>query len=63
MYTTARVWMLEAWFALRGGSTSANQWVRNAGTEHYGQRLDRLRAWTTELIELRTRPWVDERDP
>lgn len=61
--TTSRVWMLEAWFGVRGRSTAANQWVRKAGAEHYGEHLDRLRAWTAELIDLRTRPWVDERDP
>jgi hypothetical protein len=58
-----RVWMLEAWFGLRGRSMAANQWVRKAGAEHYGEHLDRLRAWTAELIDLRTRPWVAERDP
>jgi len=61
--TAARVWMLEAWFGLGGRSTAANRWVRKAGAEHYGEHLDRLRAWTAELIDLRTRPWVDERDP
>ena len=61
--TAARVWMLEAWFALGGRSTAANRWVRKAGAEHYGEHLDRLRAWTGELIDLRSRPRVDERDP
>lgn len=61
--TAARAWMLEAWFGLRGRSNAANQWVRKAGAEHYGEHLDRLRAWTAELIDLRTRPPVDERDP
>lgn len=61
--TSARVWMLEAWFGLGGRSNEANQWVRKAGAEHYGEHLDRLRAWAAELIDLRTRPRVDERDP
>jgi hypothetical protein len=61
--TGARVWMIEAWVGLRGRSTAANQWVRKAGAEHYGEHLDRLRAWTAELIDLRTRPRADERDP
>ena len=61
--TSARVWMLEAWFGLGGRSNEANQWVRKAGAEHYGEHLDRLRAWVAELIDLRTRPRVDERDP
>jgi hypothetical protein len=58
-----RIWMLQAWFALRGPSNAANQWVRKAGAEHYGEHLDRLRAWTAELIDLQTRPQLDERDP
>lgn len=59
----ARAWMLEAWFGLRGRSVDADHWVRKAGAEHYGEHLDRLRVWTAELIDLRTRPRVDERDP
>ena len=61
--TAARAWMLEAWFGLRGRSVDADHWVRKAGAEHYGEHLDRLRDWTAELIDLRTRPHVDERDP
>ena len=59
----ARIWMLQAWFALREPGDAANRWVRKAGAEHYGEHLDRLRAWVAELIDLRTRPPVDERDP
>jgi hypothetical protein len=59
----ARVWMLEVWFGLGGRSTAANRWVRKAGAEHYGEHLEPLRAWTATLIDLRTRPRVDERDP
>ena len=61
--TAARIWMLEAWLGLRGPSSDANQWVRKAGAEHYGEHLDRLRGWTAELLDLRTRPRLDERDP
>jgi hypothetical protein len=61
--TAARVWMLETWLGLRGRSTAANRWVRKAGAEHYDEHLDRLRAWTAQLIDVRTRPAVDERDP
>ena len=61
--TGARIWMLQAWFALREPPDAAIQWVRKAGAEHYGEHLDRLRAWVAELIDLRTRPPVDERDP
>ena len=59
----ARVWMLQAWFALRRPSTTANQWVRKAGAEHYDEHLGRLRAWVAELVDLRTRTRKDERDP
>ena len=59
----ARAWMLEAWLGLRGRSSVASQWVRKAGAEHYGEHLERLRAWTAHLVDLRTRPTVDERDP
>jgi hypothetical protein len=59
----ARIWMHHAWFALREHDDAADRWVRKAGAEHYGEHLDRLRAWVAELIDLRTRPPVDERDP
>jgi len=59
----ARAWMLEAWIGLRDRSPAATQWVRKAGAEHYGEHLERLHAWTVELIELRARPLVDERQP
>jgi hypothetical protein len=61
--TGARAWMLEAWFGLRGPDDAANGWIRKAGAEHYGEHLNRLRDWVAELIDLRTRPVVDERDP
>jgi hypothetical protein len=61
--TGARAWMLEAWFGLSEPNEVANQWIRKAGAEHYGEHLSRLRDWVTELVELRTRPKVDERDP
>jgi hypothetical protein len=61
--SAARAWMLEAWLGLRGRSNVASRWVRKAGAEHYGEHLDRLRAWTADLIELRSHPAADERDP
>jgi hypothetical protein len=61
--TGARAWMLEAWFGLSQPDEAANQWIRKAGAEHYGEHLSRLRDWVAELVELRTRPKVDERDP
>ena len=59
---TARAYMLEHWFALRLPSDAANQWVRKAGAEHYGEHLGPLRAWVAELIDVRTRPPSDEWD-
>jgi len=56
----ARAWMLEAWFALAGPDEVANQWIRKAGAEHYGEHLSRLRDWVAEVIDLRNRPVVDE---
>jgi hypothetical protein len=56
----ARAWMLEGWFALREPDEAANQWVRKAGAEHYGEHLGPLRDWVAEVIDLRTRPEVDE---
>ena len=61
--SASRAWMFEALFALHDQSPAATQWVRKSGAEHYGEHLDRLRAWTAELVEVRARPWVDERDP
>jgi len=58
--TGARAWMLEAWFGLQRPDEAANQWLRKAGAEHYGEHLSRLRDWVDELVELRTRPVVDE---
>jgi hypothetical protein len=56
----ARAWMLEAWFELRGPDEAANQWIRKAGAEHYGEHLSRLRDWVAEVVDLRTRPKIDE---
>lgn len=58
--TGARAWILEAWFALAGPDEAANQWIRKAGAEHYGEHLSRLRDWVAEVIDLRNRPVVDE---
>jgi hypothetical protein len=58
--TGARAWMLEGWFGLSGPDEVANQWMRKAGAEHYGEHLSRLRDWVAQLIDLRTRPVEDE---
>src|SRR5262245_4796246 len=60
--TAARAWMLEAWFGLNEPDEAANQWIRKAGAEHYGEHLSRLRSWVAKLIDLRTRQVVDEWD-
>jgi hypothetical protein len=59
----SRAWMLEAWSSLREPDDDAAEWVRKAGAEHYAEHLPRLRDWVAELIALRDRPAVDERDP
>jgi hypothetical protein len=61
--TGARAWMLEAWYGLHGPDDEAAEWVRKAGAEHYAEHLPRLRVWVAELVDIRTRPRVDERDP
>ena len=59
----ARAWMLEAWFELNEPDEVADQWIRKAGAEHYGEHLSRLRDWVSELVDLRAHPETDERDP
>jgi hypothetical protein len=52
---SARSWMLEAWHALREPSDDAAWWIRKGAAEHYAEHLDRLRAWSDELIARRSR--------
>jgi hypothetical protein len=52
--------MLDGWFGLNAPDEAANQWIRKAGAEHYGEHLSRLHDWVAELIALRTRPVRDE---
>ncbi len=59
----ARIWMLEAWLDLRDPDDAASEWIRKAGSEHYGEHLPRLRAWVASLMDLRSEPPIDERDP
>jgi hypothetical protein len=61
--TGTRAWMLEAWYGLREPDDGAAEWIRKAGAEHYAEHLPRLRAWVAELIDRRSRPIVDGRDP
>jgi hypothetical protein len=57
--TTARGWMLEAWYAFGEPNEMATLWIRKAGAEHYGEHLPRLRAWVREVIRMRDRPAED----
>jgi hypothetical protein len=45
--------MLQTWYRLAQPSDEAGWWVRKAASDHYAEHLDRLRAWTAELIERR----------
>jgi hypothetical protein len=46
----ARSQLLSAWYELREPSEEAAWWIRKAGSDHYGEHLERLREWTEELI-------------
>lgn len=52
----ARTRMIEEWFGQPAPSDDGAWWVRKSGSEHYGEHLDRLRAWVGELQARRTRP-------
>lgn len=49
----ARTRMIEAWVALREPSDEAAWWIRKGAAEHFAEHLDRLTAWTAELIARR----------
>jgi hypothetical protein len=49
--------MVEEWWQLRDQTDEAAWWIRKAGGDHYAEHLDRLVAWTAELID--PRPPVD----
>jgi hypothetical protein len=51
---SARGKMTEGWSALREPSDEAAWWIRKAAADHYAQHLDRLRAWTADLIARRS---------
>jgi hypothetical protein len=46
--------MVEEWWLLDEPTDEAMWWIRKAASDHYGEHLDRLRAWTEELIARRT---------
>lgn len=54
-----RTRMIEEWWLLADTSDEAVWWVRKAGAHHYGEHLERLRAWVEELIQRRARPDAD----
>jgi len=49
-----RTVMLETWYALAEPPPGAAWWIHKSGGEHYGEHLDRLRAWAAELIARRS---------
>lgn len=54
-----RTRMLDEWFTLHEPSDEAAWWIRKGAAEHYVEHLDRLRAWTAELIARRLAPGDD----
>jgi hypothetical protein len=48
-----RTRMLDEWYGLRDPSEEAAWWIRKGAAEHFGEHLDRLREWTSELIARR----------
>jgi hypothetical protein len=48
-----RTRMLQAWYGLRSPDDEAAWWIRKSGSEHYGEHLERLRAWVDELVRRR----------
>jgi hypothetical protein len=49
-----RTRMLDEWYGLRTPSEEAAWWIRKGAAEHFEEHLDRLRAWTAELIARRS---------
>ena len=45
--------MLGVWRDLPEITISAADWLDKVGAQHYDEHLPRLRAWTTELVDLR----------
>jgi hypothetical protein len=48
-----RTRMLDEWAHLTEPTDEAAWWIRKSGGDHYAEHLDRLRAWTAELLERR----------
>ena len=49
-----RTRMLQEWYGLRDPSEEAAWWIRKAAAEHFGEHLNRLREWTSELLARRS---------
>ena len=49
----ARTRLLQAWADLTTVDDEAAWWIRKSGADHYDEHLDRLRAWTVELLGRR----------
>lgn len=45
----ARSRMVDEWFDLSEPNDEAAWWIRKTASDHYGEHLDRLREWVTEL--------------
>lgn len=60
--TAGRTMMLQDWYGLGEASAEAAWWIRKSAAEHYAEHLDRLRAWTGELVERRARAKPDTSD-
>ena len=48
-----RTRMVAEWYALVEPTDEAAWWIRKAGSDHFAEHLDRLRAWSSELIARR----------
>jgi hypothetical protein len=45
--------MVDEWFDLSEPNDEAAWWIRKTASDHYGERLERLREWVSELIARR----------
>ena len=52
----ARTRLLQAWADLTTVDDEAAWWIRKSGADHYAEHLDRLSAWTIELLGPATEP-------
>ena len=50
----ARTRLLQAWAALTTVDAEVAWWIRKSGADHYDEHLERLGAWTVELLARRS---------